>query len=95
MMKKVPHKEKNVAKKPPYGEKVAKGPPHRAKKIGGFSRGGGDRLLLPPPPAAPMVAMFLIEPIILHWSQNPGISIVLPFQIASSVDADWADHKEI
>ena len=39
MMKKAPHKEKNVAKKPSYGEKVAKSPLY-------YTRGGG-----PPNPA--------------------------------------------
>ena len=51
MVKKAPHKEKNVAKKAPIMEKSSqKAPPHIAKKIMG---GGKDRLLLPHPPPPP------------------------------------------
>ena len=56
MVKKAPHNEKNVAKRPAYEEKVAKKAPSVAKKIVfGFSKGGGDDLLLPNPLRAPML----------------------------------------
>ena len=43
------YKEKNVAKRHPYGENVSKKAPHITNKIwGGFFK-GGDGLLLPPP----------------------------------------------
>ena len=46
------YKEKNVAKRHPYGENVSKKAPHITNKIwGGFFK-GGDGLLLPPPSPA-------------------------------------------
>ena len=47
MVRTAPHKEKNVAERPPCRKTVAKRPPMHRKHI--FPGGGGERLLLPPP----------------------------------------------
>ena len=86
MVKKAPHKEKNVAKKAPIMEKSGqKATPYSKKNYGG---GGEDRLLLTPPPLrAPMAKEYGIPPRTFRRHRDKKVE-----RIAKKRRAEAASH---